>query len=119
MEHEHGHEHGAVEVPEAMAVPKVSIEVLPDPKSGWNLHIMTQDFLFAPERASMEHSPGEGHAHLYVDGEKIGRLYGPWYHISELSPGQHEIRVTLNANDHRDYTVNGEVISASAKLTVE
>lgn len=66
----------------------------------------------------LEHYPGEGHAHLYVDGQKIARLYGKWYHIEELSPGQHEITVTLNANDHREYAVNGENISTSTIVVV-
>jgi hypothetical protein len=114
--HEHGHE--KVEVPEAMAVPGVNIEVTQDLKSGWNVHVTTENFRFAPENASMEHSPGEGHAHLYVDGQKIARLYAKWYHIEELSSGQHEISVTLNANDHREYAVNDESISASTIVVV-
>ena len=115
-----GHTHGMVEVPEEMAVPTVEIEISQDPSSGWNLHIITENFLFAPERSGLAHSPGEGHAHLYIDGIKIARIYAPWYHIGEkLSPGNHEVEVTLYSNDHQEYTLKGETISAKMTLWVE
>ena len=115
-DHDHGYE--KIEIPEAMAVPRVNIEVNQDPQSGWNVHVTTENFRFAPENSGLEHYPGEGHAHLYVDGQKIARLYAKWYHIEELSSGQHEITVTLNANNHSEYAVNGESISASAIVVV-
>lgn len=78
----------------------------------------TSGFRWAPERASGEHRDGEGHAHVYVDGDKLGRLYGPWMHLA-LDAGDHEIRVTLNGNDHRDYLVDGDVVEARGRVTVE
>ena len=56
------------------------------------------------ERSGGDHVAGEGHAHVYVDGEKIARLYGPWLHIPSLSPGA-VVEVTLNANDHRPLAI--------------
>jgi hypothetical protein len=35
-----------------------------------------------------------------------------------LDPGEHEIAVTLNANDHADYLVGGEPVRAVATVTV-
>lgn len=70
-----------------------------------------EDFRFAPERASTAHVAGEGHAHLFIDGKKITRLYGEWYHVPALTPGVHKITVTLNANSHEDLTVQGKVVS--------
>ena len=60
---------------------------------------------------------GEGHAHLYLDGQKIARVYGEWYHLPKLE-GDHELRVTLNTNDHQDYAVKGEVVGATKKIGV-
>ncbi|MCX7558115.1 hypothetical protein OS190_00950 [Sulfitobacter sp. F26204] len=99
--------------------PEVSIAVAPDPMAGHNLHVITRNFAFAPQNAGGAHVPGEGHAHLYVNGEKLGRLYGEWYHIDALPKGKVEIKVTLNANDHSPLAVAGTLISASEILTLE
>jgi hypothetical protein len=110
MEHSHS---STFEVSEEEA-PSVAVEVTQDAKSGWNVHIITSDFVFTPEAASTPTNViGEGHAHLYVDGVKIARVYGDWFHYPENFEGEKEFRVTLNANDHSDYAVNGEVIESS------
>jgi len=66
----------------------------------------------------MAHVPSEGHAHLYIDGKKVTRLYGEWYHIPSLSPGTHKITVTLNANSHEDLMVKGKVVSDKQEVRV-
>lgn len=97
----------------------VAVEASLDAKQGVNVHVTTTDFTWAPEHASGGAADGEGHAHLYLDGEKVGRLYGEWFHVGDdLAPGEHEVRVTLNANDHRDYTRDGEVVEATATVMV-
>jgi hypothetical protein len=114
------HSYGIVEVPEGMPAPTIEIEIMPDASSGWNMQIITENFQFAPERSSLEHYPGEGHAHLYIDGTKIARVYGAWYHIDEeLSSGDHQVEVTLNSNDHNLYTVKGKVVEAKTIISVE
>ncbi len=106
-----GHTHGEpIEVPPGVPVPSVDIAVTEDPKAGWNLRVSTADFAFAPQNASRENRWGEGHAHLYIDDEKIGRLYGEWFHISGLEAGTHTVRVTLNANDHSDISHDGQLV---------
>jgi hypothetical protein len=113
------HEHGRLEIGPGEPVPSVEVAAAPDLKNkGWNLRIETDNFRFAPEHASGEHVPGEGHGHLYVDGEKVTRLYGEWHFLGTLSPGRHTIRVTLNSNDHNDYVSNGEVIAAETTVDV-
>ena len=119
MPHTHDmHAHEQMELPTQNA-PTVALSVTPDAKAGWNLQIQTTNFEFAPERASSEHIAGEGHAHLYIDGEKITRVYGNWYYLPELTPGEHEIEVTLNSNSHEDLVVDGVAISASKTIVVE
>lgn len=111
------HMHDAYEVPGGAVAPSISmLTVTQDAKSGWNLHFMTDDFTFAPEHASGEHVDGEGHAHLYIDGEKITRLYSNSYYIEHMEEGEHTIRVTLNTNDHKEYVIDGEVIAASQEV---
>ncbi len=99
--------------------PEVSIMVMPDPMAGYNLHVMTKNFIFSPQNASGKNVGGEGHAHVYVNGEKLGRLYGAWYHLDALPNGEVEVKVTLNTNDHSPLSVDGTLISASQILTVK
>jgi len=116
----HGHDtaagmHKKVEVTNRESAPTVRIEAIPDSKSGINIHIITENFTFTPENVGEAHIEGEGHTHLYVDGKKVARVYGEWYHLDGLSHGEHEIRVTLNANDHADYQLDGKNIEATIK----
>lgn len=114
----HGHSEGfEAEAP----YPTVDLTVTEDPKSGWNVRLETTGYTFAPEKAStMETTSGEGHAHLYVDGRKVTRMYGEWFHLDEdLAPGDHELRVELSANDHSPYLADGEPIEATRTITVE
>jgi hypothetical protein len=107
-----------IDVPAADA-PGVAIMVQPDPVAGQNLHVMTENFVFAPGNAGLENITGQGHAHVYVNGEKLGRLYGEWMHLDALPKGKVTIKVTLNTNDHRPMAVAGTAISATQTITVE
>lgn len=111
-------QHGTMEVGDVPAPPSVKVIVRKDPKAGWNLRAQVENFHFAPERASTTHVPGEGHAHLFIDGRKITRLYGEWYHIPALAPGVRKITVTLNANSHEDLTIKGKPISDTQEVRV-
>lgn len=99
-------------------VPEISLEVTEDPDGGWNLHTEITNFRFAPEHASSEPISGEGHVHVFVDGIKVQRLYGEWWHFADLTPGEHEVSVEVNANNHAQYHHNGGPITASAVITV-
>lgn len=112
------HKHGELlSVPEGVEAPTLAVDVVPDPVAGWNLHIRTTNFRFAPEHASREHRPGEGHAHVYVNGRKIARQYGAWMHIADLPRGISTVEVSLNSNDHRPLAVGSEPLAA--RVTVE
>lgn len=103
------------QAPQGMAI---SIRVKADPMKGYNLFLQTRKLAWAPEHASSAHRRGEGHAHLYVDGVKRTRLYGPAFYLGELTPGRHLIRVTLNGNDHRDYVRGARPIAAETTVDV-
>jgi len=114
------HDHGtSVEVAEGVPVPTIAIEVTEDPVEGWNLRILTTDFRIVPENVSTSHVDGEGHMHLYIDGEKVSRLYGEWHHIGALAPGEHEVRVELSANDHSALAVDGNIIDATTVIVAD
>lgn len=114
--HDHG---GSIEVAEGVPVPTIAIEVTEDPVGGWNLRVLTTDFEIVPENVSTAHIDGEGHMHLYIDGEKVSRLYGEWHHIGPLAPGEHDVRVELSANDHSAMAVDGDIIDATAVIVAQ
>ena len=102
--------------------PTVEITAEVDHVGGFNIHIVTENFRWAPENASQEFVPGEGHAHLYVDGEKVARVYGEWFHLNTsslgLEPGEHELTVDLNGNDHGVYLAQGIRVAASSTIEI-
>ena len=87
-----------------------------DPASGWTLHVITENFTFSPQNASRDHVPGEGHAHVYINGVKLGRFYGPWVHLDNLPEGEVTVEVTLNANDHRPLAVSGVPLAEIVRI---
>lgn len=114
----HAHSHDTYYSVSTEQAPTVSFDISPDPLGGFNVHIQTQRFTWAPEHVNGAPVLGEGHAHIYVDGEKINRVYGPWYKLPSLAPGEHVVRVTLNANDHSVYAVNGHPVATSTTVIV-
>jgi hypothetical protein len=117
-EGDHSHE-TMVSLPSGPGAPTLDISVEPDPVSGWNLHILAGNFTFAPERAGLANVPGEGHAHIYVNGEKIARIYAPWFHLPALPEGDALVEVTLNGNDHSALAVDGKALTASVTVASE
>ncbi len=118
--HDNGHGHsGHADGIEALSPISVQVSAEPDAASGANVFITVDGFTFAPENVNSDHVDGEGHAHIYVDGVKLGRLYGTSVHLGDLPKGDHEIRVTLNANTHADYLIDGEVVEAVTTVHVE
>ena len=111
--HDHAkHQHALIDVSEYEKIPSLSIEVVKDQSSGWNLHILTENFVFTPANVNQDNIAGEGHAHLYIDGQKVSRIYGDWFHFGKLSIGKHQVRVALNANDHSGLSVGDQPIEA-------
>ena len=119
MDHSaHAHVHGeALMIEPGADAPTLEIDLRPDPVAGWNLHIETVNFAFAAERAGAEHVSGEGHAHIYVNGVKVARAYGDWFHLDGLPEGLVEIEVTLNSNDHRSLMVGDMPVAATVTFT--
>ena len=114
------HKHGdMIDLSDMSNPPSVKLMAMKDTVSGWNLHVQTQNFTFAADQSGGAHEAGYGHAHLYVDDVKISRLYGEWAHLGDLTPGEHVIRVTLNANSHEALANGGTMIAAEVKVTQE
>lgn len=100
----------------AEGAPQLSIALFPLASGGYYLRLSTDNFTFAPDNVGQPAIPNEGHAHLYIDGEKIGPLYGEWHRLDTLPTGAETLTVKLNSNDHRVFTVGGVEIADSLSL---
>jgi hypothetical protein len=96
---------------EQEVAPKATLEIKKDPTSGFNVHVVTTNFVWRPEMASMQHVPGEGHAHVYLDGRKIMRIYNEWFHLNTFQfatkAGEQLLSIEFVGNDHAPYTIQG------------
>jgi hypothetical protein len=119
-EHTHGHtaKHGEMREAPADSAPAISIEAIADPSDGYNLHLQVEGFAFSPRRTGHKTDALEGHAHLYVNDVKIGRVYGPWLHLPAklLAPGTNLVRVSLNDNTHSPLALDGQPLEAVIEL---
>lgn len=116
-DHKSAHQHGVRNV-DAEAAPTLSVVVSKDPKEGYNLELETSNIEFVPQEPGIEHVDGQGHAHVYIDGTKIGRFYEKHIYLGKLAPGKREVRVTLSDNTHNEYAVDGETIAEMVTLEV-
>lgn len=112
------HDHGKVRDVVSGKDVRLKLHATVDIVSGYNVHIMTENFRFSPEYIDKATDAIEGHAHLYVNGEKKSRLYGPWFHLPAawLETGENIVRVTLNDNRHAHWAQDGKVIAAEIRL---
>jgi len=104
------------------SAPKVTLEIEKDPTGGFNVQVVTTNFVWRPEMASMKHVPGEGHAHVYLDGRKIMRIYNEWFHLNTYQfstrPGEQLLSVEFVGNDHAPYTIQGLPVGAEQLVDV-
>lgn len=114
-------QHPLVEVPEGHPVPKMRVRVFPDRMDGFNVFLETRDFLFTPQDAGSEAVPNQGHAHLYINGRKIARMYSPWHHLpaASLREGMNRLEVEFSSNDHSVWSVAGQPIGADVLVDTD
>ncbi|MFC0186888.1 DUF6130 family protein [Fictibacillus aquaticus] len=63
------------------------------------------DMEISKKKFGKQRKHGQGHIHMYVDqGEKQGVTSSPIL-LENLSPGQHEVKISLHNNDHTPYDV--------------
>ncbi len=114
------HQHPPREVSPELPMPSVNHLMFPDMMDGFNIQILTSNFSFTPAAINRAPVDNEGHAHIYVNGVKIARVYSDWYHLpgTILKMGDNEVRVTLNANDHSEWTVDGVPVSSVVRVQI-
>jgi len=118
------HDHGANKIHEVQSgnTPTISLDVKKDSTGGFNVRVLTTNFVWTPESASEEHIEGQGHAHVYLADQKIIRLYNNWFHLNTFqfatTSGEQLLRVELVGNDHAPITVNAQQISSELLVDV-
>ena len=113
------HSHGPSD-PQVISDDPLSVDISAqvDDAGAVDVQINTTGFRFAPELVDQPHVPGKGHGHVYVNGEKLGRIFDSEYRVDELPPGEHEIRVALYTNDHSILVFDGAPVESIATVTV-
>ena len=120
----HAHSDGAITIHEITqkAAPTVNLEVQKDPTGGFNVRVLTSNFVWRPEMASKQHVVGEGHAHVYLDGRKIIRIYNEWFHLNTYQfatkAGEQLLSIEFVGNDHAPYTIQGTPLGAEQVINV-
>lgn len=112
------HDHPMREVTSNLPAPAVSHLVFPDAMDGYNVQILPRNFEFTPAAINRAVQDNQGHAHLYINGVKIQRVYSNWFHLpsSLLQPGVNLVSITLNANDHSEWAQGGTAISSTVRV---
>lgn len=113
------HSHAAVPVDPDLPIPSVTMLVFPDAMDGYNVQILTQNFEFTPAAINTDVVPNQGHAHIYINGQKIARVYGHWYHLPSALFTQEvsAVTVSLNANDHGTWALpDGSLIISTVPV---
>lgn len=112
------HSHDETVAVNATTPPTLEVVAHSDGDDSVNLELITTNFTFAPERVNQEHVDGEGHAHVYVDGVKVARIYGNWFHLDTLEMGTREVTVGLYANDHKSYVIGEEPVAVTFEVVI-
>ncbi len=113
-----GAEERLLEIPNSQVLPTVDIVVTKDALKGWNLQTKLNNFRFSPENVNTKNNPGEGHAHIYLNGKKLARLYSSWFQIENLPPGKNKITVGLKSNTYETLVHNSQRIEDTEVIEV-
>lgn len=115
------HQHKTRDIGEKTPVPKIELQVFKDTVDGVNVHVDVEHYVINAPHANKSKetttSDGvlQGHAHVFVNGSKLVRLYGRDLHIpaSSLQDGVNQVAVSLNSHQHENWvTGNLSIVSS-------
>ncbi len=120
------HHHQTREIAANTQIPVLTLSASIDANSGINLKLLIKDYqLGAPgDNETNIYVDGkpliQGHAHLFINGVKIQRIYGQDLHVPQhlFSTGVNKILVSLNSHQHHNWTISGEPITSMLSLTL-
>ncbi len=87
-----------------LAVPMIMIE---SPANGTtiegtslDLEVEVTNFMLNSSAVGGTNAPGEGHYHIYINGDLVGPYTDLMVTLTDLPAGDHELKVELKNNDH-------------------
>lgn len=110
------HQHTALEIPASTPVPRIEIQVDRDAIDGLNVLIKVENYILnSPLDKQKATAQLQGHAHVFVNGQKKQRLYGNAIHIPQiwLKQGVNQIAISLNSHNHENWTKDGKSVVGS------
>jgi len=127
------HSHIPIAVPMNVQLPQLSLSLYRDAVSGFNLELHIARFALgsppwgatANELMAAAIDPVNGfvagHAHLYINAEKVQRLYGTDVHLpsSLFRAGVNQVTVSLNNHGHMFWTGDDRQILATLFVDLE
>jgi hypothetical protein len=114
--HDHVHSDAteAAQMREWTGSPVPTVELSLDDSSEHTMLVVVADGFTFTTADVTKPVDGEGHGHLYADGELLTMFYAPEFQLPhDVVDGHHELTVTLSTNDHLEYAHNGEPIGES------
>ncbi len=115
----HQHNHKTVMIEEGQPIPNLDLVVYEDAIKGWNLEIKLDNFQLTPQDVNSDNQLNQGHAHLFINGKKVTRIYSNWYYLETLPTGSNEIKVSLNTNSHDFLMYQGKMIEDTEIIEVK
>ncbi|TFF19939.1 hypothetical protein E3C22_19995 [Jiella endophytica] len=106
-----------VRVAEEAPLPKIVARAEKDADGEWTVSMAAENFRFTEICKAVEGSEVVGHVHIYEGDRKLVSAYAPEKSIGRLSPGRHELTITLQATDHRAFATKDGMITA--RLVIE
>ncbi len=114
-------DHGTIEVPSGAPLPGIKLSLFQDDMSGYNLQIKVKAFVIRPPiPQKAKHYPIlEGHAHLFINGVKIQRVYGEYVHLPAALFNEGINTITVSLNNHKHATWTATAVEIQSTLTID
>ncbi|MEP5729859.1 MAG: copper chaperone PCu(A)C [Sulfitobacter sp.] len=87
--------------------------------AGADISVQVENFSFVRAQDDAHHVALEGHAHIYLNGLKLGRLYETEFSLGALPSGNYDLSVSLNSNNHQPYVKDDEAVRDTLSFVVQ
>ncbi len=112
-----------VAVPDDLPVPELAMILTRDSEDGFNLHVELANFQMESPAARTEPPKNSvhGHAHLYLNGVKLTRLYAKDLHLPArlFRSGMNSLQISINDHNHAVWAVGNDPIQATVLMNPE
>ena len=115
-------DHPQIEVPSSARPPVLRVSVVVDRNphdkgkhEGYNIRVDVDNFKFNAEEVNKSSVYNEGHAHIFINGEKKARMYCNMHYFKSLPP-KAKVSVALVTNMHEDIMYQGKKVEHSTTV---